>query len=61
MIRLAQTIGGNLALLTVAGPIMTGADGATRIALALMHVMVAVAVVLTLEVIRRRARASHQV
>ncbi|HVE96268.1 MAG TPA: DUF6069 family protein [Pseudonocardiaceae bacterium] len=61
VIRLAQVIGGSLALLTAAGPLTTDADGATRIALALMHVVLAVAVVVTLEAIRRRTRASHQV
>lgn len=60
VIRWAQVIGGGLALLTVAGPFMTDADGATKVALALMHVMVAVAVVVTLEAIRRRTRASRQ-
>jgi hypothetical protein len=39
---------------------MTNADGATRIALAPMHVMVAVAVVVTLEAIRRRTSTSRQ-
>ncbi len=61
MIRLAQVIGGGLALLTVAGPLMTDTDGATRVALALMHVVLAVAVVVTLEAIRRRSRAGRQV
>lgn len=60
MIRLAQVIGGGLALLTVAGPLTTDADGATRVALALMHVVVAVAVVVTLEAIRRRTKTSRQ-
>lgn len=60
VIRLAQIIGGGLALLTAAGPLMTDADGATRLALALMHVVLAVAVVLTLEAVRRRTRASRQ-
>ncbi|MGH3901088.1 MAG: DUF6069 family protein [Pseudonocardiaceae bacterium] len=61
VIRLAQVIGGGLALLTVAGPLMTDADSATRLALALMHVVLAVAVVVTLEAIRRRTKASRQV
>jgi hypothetical protein len=61
VIRLAQVIGGSLALLTVAGPLTTDADGATRVALALMHVVLAVAVVVTLEAIRRRTGASRQV
>ena len=59
-IRLAQVMGGGLALLTAAGPLMTDADGVTRVALALMHVIVAVAVVLTLEVIPRWTRTNVQ-
>ncbi len=61
VIRLAQVIGGGLALLTVAGPVIADTDGATRLALALMHVVVAMAVVVTLEAIRRHAQASRQV
>lgn len=60
IIRLAQVTGGGLALLTVAGPLMTDTDGATRVALALMHVVLAVAVVVTLEAIRRRTTTSRQ-
>lgn len=60
VIRLAQVIGGGLALLTVAGPLTTDADGATVFALALMHVVLAVAVVATLEAIRRRTKADRQ-
>lgn len=59
-LRLAQVIGGGLALLTVAGPLMADADGATRVSLALMHVMLAVTVVVILEAIRRRTKASRQ-
>lgn len=60
VIRLAQVIGGGLGLLSVAGPLMADADGATRVALALMHVVLAVAVVVSLEAIRRRTKASRQ-
>jgi len=60
VLRLAQIIGGGLALLTAAGPLMTDADGATRLSLALMHVTLAVAVVVTLEAIRRRTKATRQ-
>lgn len=56
-IRLAQVVGGGLALLTVAGPLMTDTDTGTRLALAAMHVVVGVAVVLSLEVIWRRTQA----
>ena len=52
-LRLGQVIGGALGLLTVAGPLMADTDTATRLALAAMHVVVAVAVVLGLEAIRR--------
>jgi len=54
VIRLAQVIGGGLALLTVAGPMMSSTDGATRLALAMMHVILGAAVVLSLESMRRR-------
>lgn len=41
---------------------MTDADGATRLSLALMHVVVAVVVVVvSLEAIRRRSNASRRV
>lgn len=56
-LRLAQVIGGGLALLTVAGPFLTDTDGGTRVALALMHVVVAAAVVWSLEAVRRRRTA----
>ncbi|MGH3949099.1 MAG: DUF6069 family protein [Pseudonocardiaceae bacterium] len=56
-IRVAQVIGGGLALLTVAGPLMTNADTGTRLALALMHLVVGVAVVLSLEALWRRTKA----
>jgi hypothetical protein len=56
-VRLAQVVGGGLALLSVAGPMMAVGGTGTRLALAAMHVVVAVAVVLTLEPIWRRARA----
>ncbi|MGQ0773393.1 MAG: DUF6069 family protein [Pseudonocardiales bacterium] len=60
VIRLAQVIGGGLALLTVAGPVMADTDGGTQLALALMHVVLAVAVVFSLEAIRRRMKANHE-
>lgn len=56
--RLAQVIAGALALLTVAGPLMTDTDGGTRLSLALMHVVLGVACVLTLETVRRRVKAT---
>lgn len=54
VIRVAQVIGGGFALLTVAGPVLADTDGGTQLALALMHVVVAVAVVVSLEAVRRR-------
>lgn len=57
VLRLAQVVGGGLGLLTVAGPVTSDTDGATRAALAVMHVVVAVVVVAALEAIRRRRNA----
>ena len=54
VLRLAQLVGGGLALLTVAGPLTSGTDGVTRTALVAMHLVVGVTVVLALEAIRRR-------
>ncbi|MGH3941791.1 MAG: DUF6069 family protein [Pseudonocardiaceae bacterium] len=59
IIRLAQVIGGGFALLTVAGPVMADTDGGTQLALALMHIVLAVAVVLSLEAVRHRIKAGH--
>lgn len=60
VIRLAQVIGGALALLTVAGPMMSDTDGATRLALAMMHVVPGVAVVVSLEAMRRRIKSGRE-
>jgi hypothetical protein len=57
-LRLAQVVGGGLALLTVAGPINSHTDTVTQVALAVMHVVVGVTVVLALEAIRRRRKAT---
>ncbi len=54
-LRVGQVLGGLLALLSVAGPVLAVADSGTRLALALMHVVVGVAAVAALEAIRRRA------
>lgn len=59
VIRLAQVIGGGFALLTVAGPMMSDTNGATRLALAMMHVVLAVAVVVSLESMRRRIKSDR--
>ncbi|MFD4870196.1 DUF6069 family protein [Streptomyces sp. NPDC058412] len=52
-LRIAQFVGGGLALLSVAGPLPSGADGGTVVALALMHITLGVAVVAALELHRR--------
>jgi hypothetical protein len=54
LLRTGQAVGGLLALLSVAGPMMAVTDSGTRIALALMHLVVGVAAVAALEAIRRR-------
>lgn len=56
-VRLAQVVGGGLALLSVAGPLTAVGGAGTRILLAAMHVVVAVAVVVCLEPTWRQARA----
>ncbi|MFJ7264553.1 DUF6069 family protein [Streptomyces globosus] len=53
-LRVAQWVGGGLALLSVAGPLMSDTDGGTVAALSLMHVTLGVAVVAILELRRRR-------
>ncbi|WP_329381287.1 DUF6069 family protein [Streptomyces sp. NBC_01351] len=52
-LRIAQYVGGGLALLSVAGPLSSGADGGTIAALSLMHITLGVAVVTTLQLHRR--------
>ena len=54
LLRAGQAVGGLLALLSVAGPMLGVTDPGTRLALALMHVVVGVAAVVALEAIRRR-------
>jgi hypothetical protein len=54
LLRTGQAVGGLLALLSVAGPMMAVTDSGTRIALALMHLVVGAAAVAALEAIRRR-------
>lgn len=53
VLRAAQVVGGGLALVSVAGPLLADTDGGTRAALALMHIVVGVAVVVGLESVRR--------
>ncbi|MEJ8640485.1 DUF6069 family protein [Streptomyces sp. MS1.HAVA.3] len=52
-LRIAQYVGGGLALLSVAGPLSSGSDGGTVAALSLMHITLGVAVVITLTLHRR--------
>ncbi|WP_327418681.1 DUF6069 family protein [Streptomyces sp. NBC_01233] len=52
-LRIAQYVGGGLALLSVAGPLSSDADGGTVVALSLMHITLGVAVVTTLKLHRR--------
>ncbi|MFE5806405.1 DUF6069 family protein [Streptomyces sp. NPDC056491] len=53
---IAQYVGTGLALLSVAGPLSSGADGGTVAALSLMHVTLGVAVFTTLQLHRRHRR-----
>jgi hypothetical protein len=55
LLRTGQAVGGLLAAASVAGPMLAVTDSGTRIALALMHLVVGVAAVAALEAIRRRA------
>ncbi|MFD6889713.1 DUF6069 family protein [Streptomyces sp. NPDC059957] len=52
-LRIAQYVGGGLALLSTLGPLSSGADGGTVTALALMHITLGAAVVATLQLNRR--------
>ncbi|MCX5406550.1 DUF6069 family protein [Streptomyces sp. NBC_00335] len=52
-LRIAQYVGGGLALLSVAGPLSSGADGGTVAALSLMHITLGVAVVAMVQLHRR--------
>ncbi len=51
-LRIAQYVGGGLALLSTFGPLSSGADGGTVAALTLMHITLGVAVVATLQLHR---------
>lgn len=54
LLRVGQAVGGLLAVASVAGPMTAVTDSGTRLALALMHVVVGVAAVAALEAVRRR-------
>ncbi|MFD4366201.1 DUF6069 family protein [Rhodococcus sp. NPDC058521] len=58
VIRIAQVVGAVLPLITIAGSVSADTDVATRIGLALMHVVVAGFVVFGLELMRRRIVAN---
>ncbi|MBA0124430.1 hypothetical protein H0B56_02615 [Haloechinothrix sp. YIM 98757] len=60
VLRTAQVIGAALALATIAGIFAAEAGTGTAIALTVMHVVVAVAVVLPLEVVRRSPRHNRR-
>ncbi|MFE7186538.1 DUF6069 family protein [Streptomyces erythrochromogenes] len=55
-LRIAQYVGSGLALLSVAGPLSSGADGGTVAALTVMHITLGVAVFTTLQLHRRHRR-----
>lgn len=57
--RVAQIVGGGFGLVSAAGPLTADTDGGTAAALAVMHVVVAAAYVLGLEVAHRRLLAAH--
>lgn len=59
-IRVAQVVGGGLGIITGIGPLLLDADSPTRVALALMHVVSGVVVVLALEGLHRWATARAQ-
>jgi hypothetical protein len=58
VVRVAQIVGGGFGLVSVAGPLSADTDGGTAAALAAMHVVVAAAYVIGLEVARRRLSAA---
>jgi hypothetical protein len=53
-VRAGQVVGAGLAVLSTAGPLSALTDGATAVALAVMHVLVGVAVVAILAPLRAR-------
>jgi hypothetical protein len=59
VIRVAQVVGGVLAVLSMASPLAADTDGGTSAALAVMHVTTGAAFVLGLEVVRRRLVAAR--
>jgi len=60
ILRVAQVVGGALGLITVLGPLSTDADTGTRLALAAMHVVLAVVVVITLEAVWRSSEPTRR-
>jgi hypothetical protein len=53
-LRLAQVLGGGFGILSAFGPLLGAPDAGTKIGLALMHVVVGLAVILTMELIIRK-------
>jgi len=53
-LRLAQVLGGGFGILSAAGPLLGAPDTGTKVGLALMHVVVGLAVILTMELIIRK-------
>jgi Family of unknown function (DUF6069) len=53
-LRLAQVLGGGFGILSALGPLLGAPDTGTRVGLALMHVVVGLAVILTMELIIRK-------
>ncbi|MBB4935020.1 hypothetical protein F4561_005914 [Lipingzhangella halophila] len=58
-LRLAQVVGGALALATIAGAFMSDGDLVTQLALSVMHIVAGAAVVWALEAVRRRQMATR--
>ncbi|GIJ45036.1 hypothetical protein Val02_19220 [Virgisporangium aliadipatigenens] len=53
-LRLAQVLGGGFGILSAFGPLLSAPDTGTKVGLALMHVVVGLAVILTMELIIRK-------
>jgi len=59
VLRIAQVVGALLPLATIQGTLTADFDTASTVTLTMMHVAIAVAAVLGLEVIRRRTEVEH--
>jgi hypothetical protein len=56
VLRIAQVVGGGLAVVSAFGPLLSQSDGGTKATLATMHLLVGVALVAGLDVARRRTQ-----